>query len=250
MKPSQTRWLSLSQCVKRIISQWPALEVLFTAEVFETKSSQAEKIQLHLRSHYIKATFEFVDFVLADLTVLNALFQSNKFKLHRLLPEIEHVVRMFCTSFLRTINDDLKKVDVDKIDNWLPLNSIYPGILAHETVKAMVPHEKGSFPSRCRNWYREAVRQILNRIDLTDPVLKALQSIHPAFITDKKAAMGAAGTLASKLPRLAQSNIQTIDRQWRSLLLDLSILNGGLKDSNTISFWQSKSNIEAILVSS
>ena len=146
LKPTQTQWLSLSHCVKRIISQWPALDALFTAEVFETKSLQAEKILLHLRSHYIKATFEFVDFVLADLTGMNALFQSNEFKLRRLLPE--RVVRMFCTSFLRTINDDLTKVDMDKIDNWLPLNSIYPGILSHETVKAIVPHEKERFLSR------------------------------------------------------------------------------------------------------
>ena len=53
-----------------------------------------------------------------------------------------------CTSFLRTMNDDLTKVDMDKIDNWLPLNSTYPGILSHETVKAMVPHEKERFLSR------------------------------------------------------------------------------------------------------
>ena len=152
---------------------------------------------------------------------------------------------MFCTSFLRAINDDLTKFNADKIDNWLPLNSIYPGILAQETVKAMVPHEKERFLSLCHNWYREAFRQILNRIDLTNPVFKALQSIHPALITDGKAAMDAAGTLASKLPLLAQLDIQTIDRQWRSLLIDLSILNGGWKDRNVISFWQSISNIKA-----
>ena len=76
-------------------------------------------------------------------------------------------------SCLITTNDNLMKAEVNKIDNRLPLNSAYPGILAHETVKAMETH-KESFLSRCRNWYREAVCKILNRIDLADPVLKAL----------------------------------------------------------------------------
>ena len=34
-------------------------------------------------------------------------------------------------------------------------------------------------------------------------------------------------------------DIQKIVRQWRSLLIDLSILNGGWKDNNILSFWQS-----------
>eukprot|EP00794_Sanderia_malayensis_P001687 gene1687-1880_t len=91
LKSCQTRWLSLSQCVTRIISQWPALEYFFTAEIFETKSLQAEKILQHLKLNYIKATFEFIDFVLGDLKGLSILFQSNDFELHRFLPEMERV---------------------------------------------------------------------------------------------------------------------------------------------------------------
>ena len=49
--------------------------------------------------------------------------------------------------------------------------------------------------------------------DVSDPVLKAVQSIHPAIIVDKKAATDAVGILVLKLPRLSQASPQTIDRQ-------------------------------------
>ena len=115
----------------------------------------------HLKSKYIKATFEFVDFVLADLTGLKTLFKSNDIKLYRLLPEGECVIRMFCKNFMKTTKDGLTKVDVDKADNWLPFDGVYPRIWAHETANAMLPQERGSFLSRCHNWYREVVHQIV-----------------------------------------------------------------------------------------
>eukprot|EP00794_Sanderia_malayensis_P001634 gene1634-1812_t len=173
LKSCQTRWLSLSQCLTRIISQWPALEYFFTAEIFETKSLQAEKILQHLKLNYIKATFEFIDFVLGDLKGLR--------------------------------------------------------VLAQETVNAKVPHERERFSTRCRNWYREAVHQILNRIDITEPVLKAVQSIHQAVIVDRKAATDATGVLALKRPRLFQVNCQMMfengDLSW--LISVLSMKNKG-----------------------
>ena len=65
--PSQTRWLSLQQCVSRILEQWTALELFFQAEFSEAKNLQSEKILQNLRSPYVKATLEFMDFVLGDI---------------------------------------------------------------------------------------------------------------------------------------------------------------------------------------
>ena len=89
LKPCQTRWLSLSQCVSRVLGQWPALQQYYISEAMETKSPQAERIMQSLRSPYIKGTLEFMDFVLGDLTGLNTMLKSESFKLHRLLPEVE-----------------------------------------------------------------------------------------------------------------------------------------------------------------
>ena len=55
-KPCQTRWLSLSQCVSRVLEQWKSLFMFFTSEVFETESPQAERILFALKTPYVKAT--------------------------------------------------------------------------------------------------------------------------------------------------------------------------------------------------
>ena len=65
-------------------------------------------------------------------------------------------------------------IDVNNTYKYVPVNKIYPGINASETIHKMVPHEKESFLLRCREWYKEAINQILMRVDLNDPVLLAI----------------------------------------------------------------------------
>ena len=245
LKPCQTRWLSLSQCVTRILQQWPALLLYFTSEIMDAKSPPAERIHQALQSPYIKGTIEFMEFVLGDLAGLNAMFQSESFKLHCLLPEVERVLKVFCNSFLKTTIKNVMAVDVDKEMDWHPLSEVYPGIMASETVKEMRPHEKESFLKRCRNWYREAVRQILKRVDVSDPVLNAMKDITPRVIVKDKAAQTAAGTLAKHLPRLkGDSSLLDIDRQWRSLLIDDVVKNGGWENQSVNDFWKAMKQLQ------
>ncbi|KAK4321058.1 hypothetical protein Pmani_008109 [Petrolisthes manimaculis] len=179
---SQTRWLSVAQCVGRILEQYPALVLFFTAETTNKSSLQAERILKALNFTYVKATLEFCDYVLGDLTGLNFIFQSNGFQLHRLVTEVERVVKILCQNFRKPI-ENLTDINVDDESRWLPLNKVYPGILAEEFMKLMLPHERESFQRRCR----EAVRQILQRIDLPDPVLKALKDVNHVKILDASA---------------------------------------------------------------
>lgn len=244
LKPCQTRWLSLSACVNRVLNQWNALEMFFIAEAAELKPPQADRILQSLKSPYIKATLEFMDFVLGDLTGLNVMFQSNEFKLHRFLPEVERVIRMFCANFMvRSQIIDLKDIDLENRSNWLQLEKVYPGILASETIKTMRPHEKEAFLSRCRDWYKEAVHQILARVNISDPILKAVQNIHPSAIIDGKASLDSASVLAKSLPQLADKNLQVIDRQWRSILIDDEVLHSGWGAKSIEEFWRAISKI-------
>lgn len=99
------------------------------------------------------------DYVLGDLTGLNVMFQSNGFQLHRLVTEVERVVKVLCQNFRKPIRN-LAGINVDDESQWLPLDKVYPGIMAHESMELMLPHERESFLRRCRDWCREAVRQI------------------------------------------------------------------------------------------
>ena len=200
-----------------------------------------------LRSSYVKATLEFSDYVLGDLNGLNIMLQSNSFYLHRLLQEVERVVRMFYTSFCKPARHlKLNEINVDHEMQWLPLHEVYPGLMAYETIKSLLLHEKDSFLKRCRDWYREALRQILNRINIADPILQALKDVNHKAILNGSAAKVSAGVLARGLPRLLGDSrpaqlsqaIQNIDRQWRSLQVDEAVKDGGWEGKSIIEFWK------------
>ena len=246
LMPCQTRWLSISQCVNRIIEQWPALELYFTGEALEKRSPQAERIVGALKSPYIKATLEFSSYVLGDLVGLNTLFQSDGFKLHRLLPEVERVIRMYCQNFMVNAPGHVSNIDVDDASKWLATEKIYPGILASETVKSMKPHERESFLTRCREWFRVAVKQILLRIDVSDPLLEAFKDVSHVAILKKTAALNSAAVMFRKFSRvLPGCNVQVIDRQWRSLLVDEDVKKGGWENKTITEFWRAMKAVES-----
>ena len=176
--------------------------MFFTAaEVAEENSPQAERILSALKSPYIKATLEFSEFVLGDLVGLNMLFHSKRFQLHTLLPELERVLIIFHNNFMKICdNMRLSNVDVNDEHKWVPLDQVYPGYIASETLKEMLPHQREMFLVRCKGWYREAIHQIRKRIDISDPILSALQDVGHEKLLQGTASVNSAGILAKFLP--------------------------------------------------
>lgn len=78
------------------------------------------------------------------------------------------------------------------------------------------------------------------RIDLPRPILEAFIDVDHIAIVKGKADVKSGGVLASKLPkRLSQfCRIQAIDRQWRSLLVNDDVKNGGWEAKTTHECWQ------------
>eukprot|EP00112_Aurelia_sp_Birch-Aquarium-sp1_P023358 Seg693.3 transcript_id=Seg693.3/GoldUCD/mRNA.D3Y31 product="hypothetical protein" protein_id=Seg693.3/GoldUCD/D3Y31 len=144
----------------------------------------------------------------------------------------------------------LANVDINDERKWVPLENVYPGYMATETVREMLPHQKESFLARCRDWCREAIRQIRSRIDISDPLLSAIQDVSQARILKGAALIQSAGVLAKSLPRITTNlgiSIQTIDREWRSLLIDNTVKEGGWDKKEIVEFWQGMQRIPAYI---
>ena len=221
-------------CTLRVIEQWEPLKLFFTAQVFEEHSSTAERVLTALKSPFVKATFEFMNFVLDELTGLNRLFQSDSFKLHTLYPEVLRVIKMFAMNFIKRSSikeNQLHMLNVDDSSCWVSPELVYPGLGASETIKQLLPHQKESFLERCRDWYREAIKQLQQRIDLNSPVLKALPKLNPLAILAQTAEIFAVAVLSNGLPsallaslELLSSLIDSGDRFWLTMP---SYLEGG-----------------------
>ena len=145
---------------------------------------------------------------------------------------------MFCFNFMKMNRDEkISTINVDEETKWLPLDKIYCGITAQESLLKLLPHERESFLKRCRDWYREAVRQILDRIPIRDPVLNALRYVDHKTILNGTASIQAAGILAKGLPRpLEEDTIIDIDRQWRMLLIDDDMKDGNWEKKSILKF--------------
>ena len=67
LKPAQTRWLSLEQCIQRIIEQWPALELYFEKSAESDRLVSSQNIFTALKNPIFKLYFYFLSFVYQNL---------------------------------------------------------------------------------------------------------------------------------------------------------------------------------------
>lgn len=110
---------------------------------------------------------------------------------------------MFHSNFCKPVhNRKLYKIYVNDEMQWLHLDKVYPGIMAHETMKSLLPQEKESFLKPCHDWYREVVQQILSHVNVADPVLLALKDVSHKAILNGMADRVSAGVVAKCVPHL------------------------------------------------
>ena len=77
LKPSQTRWLSLTEVVKRISAQWEALRLFFTDQWIDARLNAAENIYHALNDESLRLYYHFLEWALPKFTDLNQYFQSE-----------------------------------------------------------------------------------------------------------------------------------------------------------------------------
>jgi len=126
LQPSQTRWLSLHSCIKRVIDQYSAFKLIFTGE--KLLDNNANSIHLMLCDPMIEFYLNFLDFILPIITDVNIEFQSAKSKVHKLYSKIETMYKTVLSFFIKS--EYLEITNVSQIQyrnptNFLPLDDIY-----------------------------------------------------------------------------------------------------------------------------
>ena len=86
------------------------------------------------------------------------------------------------------------------------------------------------------------------RFNFNDPVLKAVQFLHPTVIVEAKTSISAIASIVTGLPRLTSClgvAPQQLDCQWRSFLVDTNVIPGGWERASMEQFWLAMSNIDS-----
>nr|CAI5823731.1 unnamed protein product [Callosobruchus analis] len=203
LKLSQTRWLSLQAVDSRLVEQWPALILHFTAAAMEKDSAYDTNAILNaLNNKCFKLYFYFLTYILKIVNILNLEFQRETPKLYLLQDRL--------TTY-KTIMSNFIKIDlIDKFkDNLHLANSEF-------LIKKSNLNDSELKPIRinCLNFYIELCFQIRNRFDFNDPIFKMLEMLNPNNVP-----IGSIESIAEckiHFPNLV-SDVEQLNDEWRFL---------------------------------
>lgn len=86
LKFFKIRWLSMLECVKRVLELYPALENFFDEEAITVP--EAKLIQQRMKNRFNLLFLQFLEFILPIVVKCNEAFQSEKPQIHRLYNEM------------------------------------------------------------------------------------------------------------------------------------------------------------------
>ena len=237
LHPSQTRWLSLHSVVKRLLEQLPALKLFFTQAVMEDRLEAAQLILQKLNDPVSKLYLEFLDHVLPFFTDLNKEMQAEDPKIYVLSSRVSAVLATILDCYLKPSylkSTVITKVKIRDPANFLPLQEIYLGGRVTASLQSchnIMKQDLDNFRLRCLDFYIESASQILQRFNLSDPLLESLKALDPQCILMKT--ISSIAPLASKFPNIVpEADLNTTDNEWRLLR------NTELNVQSDISVWE------------
>jgi hypothetical protein len=200
----------------------------------EDPTHMNDTILASLNNKFILAYLEFMDFNLGRFVSFNLLFQSEMPQLHLLKSEVEKLIKSLCLDFMQVgyVIDPAMK------DKQLPLNEVYVGILASDTMNDIKAELGRNSPdislyySQCRDFLIEAVRQIQTRFNDCNK-LDILSFLSPSIAFNLE--IPSLSGLFQKMPLLAEvADLQKVDEEWRE-----HSLNPNLNDNMSVEeYWQ------------
>lgn len=257
LKRSGTRWLSLKDCVNRLIEQFEVLKEYFKAESLKDHSKTTTQIYETLTNNYTLAYLEFLSYVTQLTNDLNVMFQSRSPLLYKLKDEIESLLKSICMNYM-----DIKYVrecsDIFQINHFdqtkfVPLTQVYLGVTASEVVSqfsdASEKEDLNLFYKTCLDFYVELVTQIKQRFVFSDSVYRILDIIKPKSVMNFEVRSLIGLNVFKRFSQVVktsegkedwrQINPSAAEEEWRSLaLLDYKKEFGFDDNIGAHEFWQ------------
>ncbi|XP_068244854.1 uncharacterized protein [Palaemon carinicauda] len=134
LHPSQTRWLSLHEAVRRVLEQWQPLTLYFSQIEGRERLTVVHQIDERMRDPAVFLYFTFLDYILPKFNDFNLLFQRNYPTFHLLFDKITKLYRSILGTFCQPHilqKQSLMAIDPCNESNYVPLNQLYLGAELH-----------------------------------------------------------------------------------------------------------------------
>lgn len=250
------RWLSLHACINRIIEQWDPLKFYFRGQYLEDKNISAEFLSQNFENDMTKLYFYALDYILPIPNKMNVIFQGEYSTVQRVYRDSADMLILLLSCYMKTAylkNTHTSELDPKSSVNFLPLSEIYVGLKVSQLIESLSqdPRQKADltkFLQRIQSFLIQLCVELKSRLPLSE-LFEHIQFLDPQHIVYKD--FRSLNKILSKFSNLVnETEIQTIDSEYRQLKLDKEVANllelGGTSQNepiNTEKFWGHVSKI-------
>lgn len=219
LQASQTRWLSLHSCVKRILEQYKALKLYFEGE--HLIDNKAGNIHSVLSNPFTELYLNFLDFALPILTNVNLAFQSESPQIHLIYSKVATAYKTILDCYIN--NEYLNSTQLSQIqyrnpNNFLSTENIYLGgkCTAVLSNSSFSKRHINNFVTNCLNFYVECCHQLYKRFPLNSVHMKCLELM--SFLDPKNAkSIRSISSIAYHFEEKLKIDLNALDIEWRQL---------------------------------
>jgi hypothetical protein len=187
LKHSETRWLSLTQSIKRTLEMWDALCTYFTSHPDVEKPGKVKTIASHLNQPFTKAWLLFLSNVLVVFDKFNVYFQTTQTTtIHKLHGESERLLKTVLSFFivsdvLRQHASDLTKISYTDPNIQLSQDDIFVGDDTSAFLLSLVDEGEDirDFYDQVIKFYEAFMKKQLKAFDFKSEIFKVLSFLDP-----------------------------------------------------------------------
>ena len=187
LKHCSTRWLSLQNCVNKLLHHWPALSSYFQSHDDNEKPGRVQRCASLLTNDEMHMYFHFLDFILAPLNNFNTTLQRDDSMIGYLHQEMTRLLRKFMGKFVQskviTAETDITQVDFTLPANQLPDDLLAVGLSTRTFIadKEVPDSILSSFFKHVRLFYTEVTNSIVKKFPFKDTTLQTLGFVNPTL---------------------------------------------------------------------
>ncbi|KAI8117673.1 SCAN domain-containing protein 3 [Lucilia cuprina] len=136
LHPCQTRWLYLEAVVVRILNLFEPLKIYFSFAANVDDIDNAKNILDDLNDSN-QIYLSFLKYILEIVNKINKVFQSESTEIHTLYNQIERLVKIILSNFIKHCNiniDEIYLTDFMDKNNFLDTDQVYLGLYASELI--------------------------------------------------------------------------------------------------------------------
>lgn len=256
----EIRWLSLHNCVSRIVEQWDALKLYFQQESLIERNHSAHFLHESFDNSYIKLYFLFLDYILPIVNKLNIIFQGNECAVHNIFRNSSEMLKSILSCYMKNCyisSTSVENIEPNSTVNFLDLKEMYLGIQVTKQISLLrqqstKPNVTVSaimdFLKRCQSFLVELCTQLKVRLPFSQGILN-LRFIDPQVAVYEPFA--SLSNVLDMFPNVLENDAikQSIDEEYRQMKYDKDVQNLMCSDgsnsscANVEQFWNKVNNL-------